>query len=195
MKATHLGAGDFLRQPWKNGGGVTTQLALHEEGGRWLWRLSLAEVVRSGPFSDFSGYERTIMLLEGEGMELRIDESPGVDLRTPYRPFVFDGAARTACRLLGGPVKDLNLMVDERRARARVDVIDPDSVGSVAPKSSWALAFALRGFTRIAATTVERRLAPGELLRIDEAQITRLVLASVDGPALVALVRIERTGA
>jgi environmental stress-induced protein Ves len=33
MKATHLRTADFTRQPWRNGGGYTTQLAVHEEGG------------------------------------------------------------------------------------------------------------------------------------------------------------------
>jgi len=92
MRFRHLTAADFVRQPWKNGGGSTTQLALEGDDDRWLWRLSAADVERSGPFSDFAGYERTIMLLEGDGMDLEIDGRVA-PLRTPFEPFVFDGAA------------------------------------------------------------------------------------------------------
>ena len=115
MNATHLRAADFTRRPWRNGGGFTTELAVHAEGGQWIWRLSVAEVAQSGPFSDFSGYERTILLVEGAGMELAIDGRAPVLLRDASPPFTFDGGAATACTLLDGPVRDLNLMVERRR--------------------------------------------------------------------------------
>jgi environmental stress-induced protein Ves len=191
MNIAHLRAGDFTRQPWKNGAGVTTQLALHEEGERWVWRLSLAEVAQSGPFSDFAGYERTIMLVEGAGMELEVDGRATDALRLPYRPFVFDGGARTRCSLLSGPVKDLNLIVDRARAGASLDVIDTNRFRGTRLEARWTLAYALRGWTRVVADAVECTLAPGELLRLDGARGADLDLVGLDQSALVALVRIE----
>ncbi len=191
MNAAHLTRRDFLQQPWKNGGGITTQLALEDGGERWLWRLSLAEVARSGPFSEFSGYERILMLVEGEGMELAIDDGASVALRKPFEPFAFDGAARVACRLLGGPVKDLNLIVDRRRARGTMEVVAPGAHHGTKPQSHCVLAYALRGATRVETTGLECTLDTGELLRIHAAHGARLDLAALDAAALLALMRID----
>jgi uncharacterized protein len=191
MNSAHLDASDFTRQPWKNGAGVTTQLALHEEGERWIWRLSLAEVDRSGPFSDFAGYERTIMLVEGAGMDLEVDGRAIDVLRLPYRPFVFDGGAAAQCTLVSGPVKDLNLMVDRERAHASFDVIDTNRFRGTKLDARWTLAYALRGWTRVVAQDLECTLAPGELLRMDEARGADLDLVGLDRSALVALIRID----
>ena len=37
----HLTLADYTRQPWKNGKGVTVELARAEVGGGLLWRLSM----------------------------------------------------------------------------------------------------------------------------------------------------------
>jgi environmental stress-induced protein Ves len=190
MKATHLTAAQFARQPWKNGGGTTTQLALEGGGDRWLWRLSAAQVERAGPFSDFAGYERTIMLLEGGGMDLEID-GRSVKLDAPFEPFVFDGGAKTRCTLHRGPVRDLNLMVDRTRARGSVEVVDPDGFHDARVQARWALVYALRGRTRVTTDGVDVKLGAGELLRVDDAQGAGLALASLGPDALVALILIQ----
>lgn len=178
MKAVHLTARDFVRQPWKNGGGSTTQLAVHGEGDRWLWRVSVADVATSGPFSDFPGYERTIMLLEGDGMELTVDGAR-TTLDQPFAPFTFDGGASTTCRLLRGPVRDLNVMVDRSRARATVEVIEN---GTVRIPSQSALVYCLDASARVE----PHALAKGELLRIDAANG-----ASLEVAGRVTLIRID----
>lgn len=43
----------------------------------FLYRLSIAAVSTSGPFSIFSGYTRAILLLEGRGMVLTVNKSAG----------------------------------------------------------------------------------------------------------------------
>jgi environmental stress-induced protein Ves len=190
MKATHLHAADFSRQAWKNGGGFTTQLAV-DDAQPWRWRLSLAEVRDPGPFSDFRGYERTIMLVEGAGMALTIDRGAPVELRRPHEPFVFDGGAATECALLGGPVKDLNLMVARDRARGSLAALDPDRFRGEALEARWTLVYALRGWTRVTAGDTSLSLAPGELLRIDDARGEELHLVGLDRTARIALARID----
>jgi environmental stress-induced protein Ves len=63
---------DFKRLPWKNGKGETIELAINEDGSLadFDWRISMASVTEDGPFSDFSGYQRHLLLLEGTGIEL-----------------------------------------------------------------------------------------------------------------------------
>ncbi|MBK9607139.1 MAG: HutD family protein [Betaproteobacteria bacterium] len=69
----------YRAQPWKNGGGTTTEIAVHPEGAGWddfLWRIGIADIRQSGPFSSFPGIDRSILLLDcpvGSGMTLTID--------------------------------------------------------------------------------------------------------------------------
>ena len=45
---------DYLTRPWRNGGGVSHEIAWHPEED---WRLGLAEIVRDGSFSDYTGFD------------------------------------------------------------------------------------------------------------------------------------------
>jgi environmental stress-induced protein Ves len=115
---------DYRRMPWRNGGGTTTEIAAQPGGpGGFLWRLSIAEVAASGPFSDFGGYDRHILLLEGRGMVLHFAEAPSRRLDRPLEPFRFDGGWRASCQLVDGPVRDLNLMVARGAAEEAVAVV------------------------------------------------------------------------
>lgn len=168
MNVTRLTPRDFTSQPWKNGGGRTTELAREGPAEGYLWRVSVAEVERAGPFSAFPGYERTIVLLAGDGMDLTVDGRT-VRLDRPLEPFVFDGAAPASCVLRGGPSRDLNVIVDRRRARARVAVVE-------------------RAVAMTAPTTL--LYAPGgDLLRVDGGEGETLAVAA---PSL--LIEIHRNG-
>lgn len=166
MKVTHLKAGDYRRQRWKNGGGWTTELAA--ESG--LWRLSIAEIEQSGPFSDFAGYERTIMLLSGDGMQLDFEEAPGVRIDRPGEPFVFDGGWKAHCRLLGGPSTDMNLMVDRERARATLRVLALEAEAAMLEAAPCTLLYVLRGEARVGILGLDEAVEAGEVLRIDGAE-------------------------
>lgn len=181
---------DFRVQPWKNGGGRTTELEV-EGGSRFLWRLSIADVERSGPFSDFAGYQRTIMLLEGGGMALSFDGHEPQRIAEPYRPFVFDGGWKTECRLLGGPVRDLNLMVDRERARGSVQVRSLDRAIELLPAARWEVILGLKGAAEIDADGTIHRLKPGELLRLDDAQGHTLALRPSEPGSCLAHVIID----
>jgi environmental stress-induced protein Ves len=115
------------RMPWKNGAGTTTEIAIDPPGadvaGRFRWRLSIADVERSGPFSAFPGYERTIMVIEGGGMELAVGQRPAQRLDRLFVPFVFSGDTPAECRLLEGPIRDFNLMVERSSARSHLEVL------------------------------------------------------------------------
>lgn len=104
-----LSALDVAPVPWRNGGGLTRELLAWPTPQDWRCRLSVADIARDGPFSAFPGEERHFVVLEGEGVALDFD-GRRVDQRPGDAPLVFDGAAAPGCRLLGGPVRDLNLM-------------------------------------------------------------------------------------
>ena len=96
--------------PWKNGLGTTREVAAWPPdagvGERFVWRVSLASVTQSCPFSEFHGYERTILLVTGDGFELDFaGAAPARTLAAPLEACTFQGEWRTRCRLLGGPVE------------------------------------------------------------------------------------------
>ncbi len=106
-------AADYRRMPWKNGGGVTTEIARgggSSDGDGFDWRISIADVAIDGPFSLFPGIQRTIAVIDGAGMDLLFADGEAHRL-FPHQPFTFDGARAVESRLLLGPVRDLNVMV------------------------------------------------------------------------------------
>ena len=94
--------------PWKNGGGHTEEIA-RAPGDPPPWRISLASIERDGPFSDFGGYDRTIVPVEGAGFSLAFEHET-VRLDRLGEPFRFAGEARADCRLIAGASRDLNVM-------------------------------------------------------------------------------------
>ena len=192
-RVTHCTIAGHVRQPWKNGAGTTTELARQGGTGGFLWRLSIADVERSGPFSDFTGYRRIIMLLEGRGVALTFDRGPPVVLDRLYRAFAFDGAWRTECRLLDGPVRDMNLIIDDAQVAATVEVRTPEEGASVEfAACEWTLLHALRGRfqTRLAGQRIA--LHTGETLRIDEAATVSVSTTALEPSAVLAVIGITR---
>ncbi len=76
MALTILKAENHRRMPWKNGGGVTVEIAIHPQGASvddFDWRVSMATVASDGPFSVFPGIDRTLSVLEGDGILLDVE--------------------------------------------------------------------------------------------------------------------------
>lgn len=96
--------------PWRNGGGVTHELLAWPGPSDWRLRISVADIAADGRFSAFPGVQRWFTLLSGEGVVLDFTGEPRTQRRCDA-PLTFDGAAAPGCRLMGGPVRDLNLMV------------------------------------------------------------------------------------
>jgi environmental stress-induced protein Ves len=105
--------------PWKNGGGLTREILRHPpEPQPFDWRLSLATIDRPGAFSAFAGYDRTLVLVRGDGVNLTFGSSGHSCLASPGACVAFDGACPTVCTLPGGPSSDLNLIVSRERAES-----------------------------------------------------------------------------
>jgi len=186
VRVTHLTTADYKVMPWKNGGGTTTELMVEPAGAStgYDWRISIADVAQSGPFSDFSGYDRAIMLVEGAGFNLTFDQAPAQSLARCFDPVRFDGGWRTDCALIDGPVRDFNLIV-RQGTPALLEVhrlVPPD-----AEKLAAAALMVLHLFHgQVAACG--RRLAPGETLRIDGASSP--IEVSAMRPSVMAVIRM-----
>jgi environmental stress-induced protein Ves len=116
-----LRARDYVRTPWKNGGGSTLEVC--RDAGCGLegfgWRLSIADIAEAGPFSTFEGYARVITVLEGEGMVLTVDGAGSGPLHA-FQPFAFPGASEVDCALINGPIRDFNLIYSPARYHAEL---------------------------------------------------------------------------
>ncbi|TPJ39064.1 HutD family protein [Mesorhizobium sp. B2-5-13] len=113
-----LRATDYRVMPWKNGGGTTTEIAVSPDGAGlddFDWRVSMARVERSGPFSNFAGIDRTLSVLEGEGIVLDVAGRPPERVTPASQPFSFPADQPTSAALIAGPITDLNVMT--RRGR------------------------------------------------------------------------------
>ena len=124
--------------PWRNGGGVTRELLAWPNPADWRLRISVADIATDGPFSVFPGVQRWFALLSGEGVALDF-ASTRQTLRPGDAPLAFDGAAAPGCRLTGGPVRDLNLMV--RGGAGGMAAVSPGAAWS-APAGAQAGLFA-----------------------------------------------------
>lgn len=113
--------------PWKNGRGATTELAIAPEGAalaEFDWRLSMADVTEDGDFSPFPGYDRTLVVAEGAGMELSFDGASAPQrLAGPGHAAMFSGDWLTRGTLLDGPVRDFNVMSARGRMHHECEVI------------------------------------------------------------------------
>ncbi len=162
------------RVPWKNGLGTTREVAAWPTDAgvseRFVWRVSLASVTQSCPFSEFHGYERTILLVTGDGFELDFaGAAPPRTLTTPLEACTFQGEWRTRCRLLGGPVEDLNVMVDRARASATVEVVRAPLARDLAAPVTAAVVVAAGGPGEVEVGGQVHALAAGDALRVDGA--------------------------
>ena len=184
----------YRRMPWKNGGGLTEEIATHPEDAAletFDWRVSIAAVERDGPFSRFAGVDRTITLIEGAGMRL---SSNGCDvlLRAPFEPYTFDGGDVVDCTLLSGPIRDFNAMFRRERTRGCVTVVRRSTIVDAA---DFRLAFAAAGAHECAIDGAPPiRLSPRHTLVVErrpgEAD-TRLAIRPLDASGVALAVRIE----
>jgi environmental stress-induced protein Ves len=123
--------------PWKNGGGVTREIACHPpQAGmqNFDWRISIAHIGSDGDFSVFTGVDRVITLLEGGGVQLSsADDSVLHALDTPLQPFAFSGDTEVHGRLLNGGCHDFNVMTRRGVCQAEVRVLRRHETGLPAP--------------------------------------------------------------
>jgi len=115
---------DYRHMPWKNGGGETAEIAAFPEGANmddFGCRISMASVATDGPFSAFPGVDRTLTIVEGNGIDLTVGNAPPVRLTAGSPPHSFPGDAPAFARLIDGPVLDLNVMTRRGKFSHRVE--------------------------------------------------------------------------
>lgn len=158
--------------PWKNRGGVTREVAAHPPGAgfdTFGWRVSVASVEQSGPFSVFFGIDRHIALFEGE-LKVGFGNYGILRLAPDVAPLAFPGDVPAEARLISAPVTDLNVMTRRGAFTARLSRKRIEDMFACAPR----------------ATTLIFPLAPAALAGGDVLEVQDAVMAEPAEPVSFA---------
>ncbi|TAV83886.1 HutD/Ves family protein [Rhizobium leguminosarum] len=185
-----LRAGDHKHMPWKNGKGETVEIAVFPPDASindFDWRISMATVAEDGPFSIFPGIDRTLAILDGNGMVLDIEGSAPVLLTTASDPLGFRADVPVAARLKDGAITDLNVMTRRDGLAHTLIRIDVDGSRAVPLSPSTCLFLCHRGALSFRRDGETGALAAGDALLIEDAAVTVL---EIDGEARCYLASI-----
>ena len=148
--------------PWRNGGGLTRELLAWPEPSDWIVRIGVAEILASGPFSDFPGVDRWFAVLRGDAVRLDTSGTGTQELGVERSGlYAFPGDAPTHCTALGAATRDFNVML--RRARGQLRAWSLDSSPVVQSKAAFIALFAVQAIDVVANSGVTCKL-PGMAL-------------------------------
>ena len=125
---TPLDPDQYVRTPWKNGGGVMTDIAFDGD----VWRFSRTPITVAGPFSDYTGFDRLQVVVAGRGLVLQTPAGE-IDVRQPFRPVRFAGETPIVSRLESGPVEVVNLLGDRSRVSVDLAVLEAGRTRDLGP--------------------------------------------------------------
>ena len=195
IAAQRLDPASYRRVPWKNGGGVTVDIAgvfpTESEAASWsgmTWRLGRTRIERPGPFSDLSGIDRILAVIEGRGLRLKPAGAPAIDVREPMRPVRFPGEWAIESELEAGPVGVLNLMAD--RARAGIDLVFVAADGSLPVDADTVVIYAPFGPAEVTLNGEPFALPADGALQVDGA--SSLQVEAWSGTVAVATIVMKR---
>lgn len=194
MKTTLLKSEDYTRSPWKNGGGIFTDIAdAHRADApvkNWdslLWRFASTPIVAPGPFSHMPGIDRLQMVVSGHGLVLK---APGreFDEREPFTTVRFTGELAIVTELEAGPVEVVNLMA--RRGAVEIELVALGEPGDRQLAAGTHLVYAPRGDCRIRLDGEDFAIPVNGTLKVELTAASQLALVS----GLVVLGSIQIVG-
>ena len=189
-------AAELRASPWKNGGGVTREIAVHPAGAGmddFLWRVSAAEVVTPGPFSYWEGVDRVLLVTQGGPVHLIQERTRRTVVLPAGRDFRFAGEEPYRCELPAGPVRDFNLMLRRTKAQGHVTTCQGAVVQRLAPGHwlwhGWHGAYEIEVPGRLGRGALEA----GDTLHLSVAvgDCPALRLTPMSGDARLIVARIE----
>jgi environmental stress-induced protein Ves len=160
----------YRTMPWKNGGGVTTEALVVPEGASldtFELRVSMARVEADGPFSELPGVDRTLLVIEGQGLTLAMADDARVTLDTSSEPLAFTGDDPVHATLAAGPIVDFNLMTRRSRLSHTATRLTLEAPRSLAVEGELGVVLVLSGGVVLARDGAALSLARGDLATLD----------------------------
>ncbi|MCK1739465.1 HutD family protein [Bradyrhizobium sp. 139] len=192
MKTTLLKFEDYTRSPWKNGGGIFTDIAdAHRAGASvrdWdslLWRFASTPIVAPGPFSHMPGIDRLQMVVGGRGLVLKAPTQE-FDEREPFTTVRFTGELEIVTELEAGPVEVVNLMA--RRGAAVIELLALREPGERQLAAGTHLVYAACGDCSIRLGGEDFAVPGSGTLKVELTGAVRLALVS--GLAVLGSIRL-----
>jgi len=145
--------------PWKNGGGSTTEIAIAPQGATFAdfdWRISLATISQSGPFSTFAGIDRTLTLVSGPGVVLDVGNERQVALSEREPTVAFPGEAQVTATVSSGPTTDFNVMTRRAVCRHQLERRDVRDFSTLERRSDITIVFLAEGESLYLESSKER---------------------------------------
>lgn len=183
MTVTRLSPSQYITTPWRNGGGVTVDIAVLTDKDGEVWRFGRTPIVAPGPFSDYRGFDRVQVLVAGGGLVLQTPDGD-IDVRQPFRPVRFAGETPIMTRLEAGPVEVVNLIGN--RAKVRIDIRVLQAGGDIILGAGTHIAYCPDGPATIDVQGARYELAVNHALHIEAdalapvaASAGRVLLASI----------------
>jgi environmental stress-induced protein Ves len=182
MKITLLKSEDYTRSPWKNGGGIFTDIAgAHRADASakdWdslLWRFASTPIVAPGPFSFMPGIDRLQMVVSGRGLVLK-SPTQAFDEREPFTTVRFTGEMEIVTELEAGPVEVVNLMA--RRGAAEIALVALREPGDRPLSAGTHLVYAVSGDCGIRLNSEDFVISDGCTLKVELTGPSSLALVS-----------------
>ena len=192
MKTTLLKSEDYTGSPWKNGGGIFTDIAdAHRAGAPakdWdslLWRFASTPIVAPGPFSYMPGIDRLQMVVGGHGLVLK-SPTQDFDERDPFSTVRFTGEMEIVTALEAGPVEVVNLMA--RRGAAEIELLALREPGERPLSAGTHLVYAVSGDCSIRLNSEDIVIPAGSTLKVELTVASTLALVS--GLAVLASIQL-----
>ncbi|MDV7661312.1 HutD family protein [Acinetobacter baumannii] len=159
-------ADQYTKMLWKNGAGFTLEIARSQGEADFEWRISMADVTTSGPFSLFPNKQRIISVLEGHGMVLHVDNLPAKKLNQGDI-FAFHGESQVQSGLVDGAIRDLNLIYDPAKFHARFQWLNEAAEQAFISSADLIFIFNQGGETEVNVDDDFVQLAAHETLKIE----------------------------
>jgi environmental stress-induced protein Ves len=186
-----LRAAERAAVPWKNGGGLTREVAVHpahNDLGNFDWRVSLAEVRRGGPFSSFPGVDRHMAVISGR-LQLSISGRDVLHLSADTGPVSFAGEVAVYAEPRPEPVTDLNVMTRRGRFTARLTRHRAGAATQIRLEAETTVLLALAPLT-LHAASLDTNLSVLDAARFS-AHTESLVVQAAEGGAAFWLIEIR----
>jgi environmental stress-induced protein Ves len=167
--------------PWKNGGGCTTEILASPPGATlddFDFRISLATIAQSGPFSVFPGVDRTLSLVDGGNVVLDVGNERKVALSDREPVVAFPGEVPVSATVDGIPTVDFNVMTRRGRCSHQVERRVFRDYTELERRSALTVLFVAEGDTLTVHSDRERM----SMVRYDAVVLDREELWTLEAP-------------
>lgn len=156
---------------WKNGGGtavdITTASAVTAPDG-FDWRINVATITRSGPFSHYPDIDRDLRVLEGGPVELLVDGCSPRTLAAGQSGYRFAGDVPTFARLIGEQCRVFNVLTRRNTYESQVRDLDVTRPATIAPAGNVLVGLVRAGSASVLVGSEPQQLGPLDSFVTDE---------------------------